>query len=265
MIARLERLLAEIDERNVDNVARTESYLELYALTRAHPPDWPWLLLAHFVSRNAGYLMAGLREAIDDDRRAFDQAALVELFVFLERANFLIFYDAWHHVVTHLMGGSLRPGRTPRFVHEAYARHRREGDERRLVFDLVENEQNYIERRVVHRAGFDRARALVGFFEAMGAERPMRFGPFDSGITVGGFASLPRRIATGRRLFDAALRDRSRREALYVWARKHPHTGSRVDYGGRGGPTLRGAWPVAAVRAIAADIHAPPEPDPDWP
>jgi hypothetical protein len=265
VLAALERLLDEIDERNADNVARTESYLELYALTRAHPPDWPWLLLAHFVSRNAGYMMSGLREAIDDPRRAFGEPALVELFLFLERANYLIFYDAWHHVVSHLMGRPLAPGRTPRFVHEAYARHRRNGDERCLVFDLIENEQNYIEHRVVHRAGFERARALVSFFESVGAERSMRFGGLDSGITVGGFASLHRRIATGQRLFDVVLRDRGRRDELYVWARAQAHTGSRADYGGRATVGLRRAWPVATVRALDAGIHAPAEPDPRWP
>jgi hypothetical protein len=36
-------------------------------------------------------------------------------------------------------------------------------------------------------------------------------------------------------------------------------------YGGKDGPTVRQAWPLAAVRAMWAPIHAPAEPDPLYP
>jgi hypothetical protein len=115
--ARLEGLLAELDGRNSDNVARTESYLELYALTRAHPPDLPWLLMAHLVSRNAGYLMTEAARTLDRGDSALSPHAVRELFLFLERANYLIFFDAWHHVLHHLLGRSadVQPGRCSRF------------------------------------------------------------------------------------------------------------------------------------------------------
>ena len=118
---RLDRLLGEIDERNRDNVARTASYLELYAITRNEGRELPWLFMAHLVSRNAGYLMSDLARAIDRDDGVFSREALEEMFAFLERANFLIFHDAWRHMIVHLLGGA-HDERTPRYMREAYAR-----------------------------------------------------------------------------------------------------------------------------------------------
>jgi hypothetical protein len=263
--ATLERLLAELDARNRDNVTRTASYLELYAYTREHPPDVPWLLMAHLVSRNGGYMMTDVAQSLARGG-PFSRESLEELFLFLERANFLIFYDAWYHVLHHLLGRSreLAPRRTPRFVCEAWARHEREYDERQLVCDLVVNEQNLIEHRVVHNPRFARALAVVGFVEAVGRERPIVLPGIDEKITVGGFGSLERRIATGWRIFDVALADHARRDALFRWAIAHPHTGSRAVYGGRATPSLREAWPEDRVRPLWDAVHGPPEDDPLW-
>lgn len=279
----LERWLAEIDARNTDNVARTNSYLELYDYTCDHPPDLPWVLMAHLVSRNAGYLMTDLarrlaRESGRTDQPGFPEAA-TNLFLLLERANFLIFHDAWYHVLSHLLGrtDSAPEGRTTQFVIGAWRRYvdalNEEGTdgkpspalERALVFDLVENEQNFIERRAVHHERFGPARALIGLIESSGREKPIHLPLTEAEIRVGSFVDLEHRIAAGRRIYDEVLADRDRREALRTWAQQHPHDGSRAVYGGRPGPPLREAWPVARVRAMWAGIHAPPEPDPEFP
>src|SRR5262245_66157406 len=97
----LERWLEELPIRNRDNPSRTESYLELYAHTVAHPPDLPWLLMAHLVSRNAGYWMSELCARIENKPEQAE--GLEKLFLLLERANYLIFWDAWWHVVHHLL------------------------------------------------------------------------------------------------------------------------------------------------------------------
>ncbi|AUX36388.1 MULTISPECIES: DUF2515 family protein [Sorangium] len=272
--ARLAALLDELDARNVDNVARTESYLELYALTRAHPPDLPWLLMAHLVSRNAGALMTEIAAALDRGDGAIAPSALRESFLFLERANHLIFFDAWYHVLHHLLGQSaeLRPGRCSQFVRDAWARHeaaRGAGQphlalERALVRDLVTNEQNVIERRVVHHPRFSNARALLALAEALGQETPVVLPCARAPIRVGGFAFLDRRIAAGMRIYGA-MADRAARDAMYEWARRHPHDGSWAPWGGPPRPRLREAWPAPAVRALWDGIHAPPEPDPGWP
>jgi hypothetical protein len=189
----------------------------------------------------------------------------------LERANFLIFHDAWHHVLHHLLGRTdqLRSPRTPRFMIETWRRHERAADqdgERALVLDLVHNEQNLIERRVVHHDELAPGLRLLEFIERSGREKPMHF-PADGApaITVGGFAHLERRIATGARIYDEVLAEPARRAALLAWAQAHPHTGSREVYGGKPGPAIRQAWPAVRVRALWSGVHAPMEPDPLYP
>src|SRR5207245_1834930 len=111
----------------------------------------------------------------------FSRRALTELFLFLERANYLIFHDAWHHVLHHLLGRSaaVAEGRVARFMREAWRHYEAQPGpptperERRLVLELVRNEQSYIERRVVHAPRFEAPRAIIAFIEAIGREAPI--------------------------------------------------------------------------------------------
>ena len=205
--------------------------------------------------------------------KSFSPRALTELFLFLERANYLIFYDAWHHVIHHLLGRShaLGEGRVARFMREAWRFYEARAHavspdvERRLVLDLVTNEQNFIERRVVHAPRFETPRAIIAFIESVGREAPLVLPLTGVRIAVGGFAALSRRIETGRRIFDEVLADPTRRSEISAWALEHPHTGARSVYGGPDGPSLRDVWSVASVRALWDGIHAPAEPDAEWP
>ncbi len=274
-IRALERFLAQRGERNRDNVSRTASYLELYAFARSHEVELPWLLMAHLVSRNAGYLMTDLGVALRAPENVFTEAATRELFCFLERANFLIFDDAWHHVLHHLLGRTTHLGaETPRFMREAWRRYEdavargaSPEVERSLVLDLVRNEQNLIEMRVVHHPRFERARAMVAFFEGVGREAPIVLPKTDARITVGGFAKLERRIQTGERIFDTVLAPRAGRDDIFAWAMAHAHTGWRGVYTSKTphASTLRDVWPHDSVRSRWPELHAPPEHDPRWP
>ncbi len=265
-------MLAEKDARNRDNVARTESYLELYALCRAYSVELPWVLMAHLVSRNAGYLMTDLGETRAGS--LFTREALNELFLFLERANFLIFDDAWEHVLHHVLGRvSALDARTPRFMREAWARYEESAAreitpalERSLVVDLVTNEQNLIESRVVHDARFARSRAMIAFFEDAQVDGAVVLPLTRARIRVGAFAQLEKRIDAGRRIFDEVLAGREGRDAIFAWAVAHPHTGSRTTYKSDAeARTLREAWPVEEVVRLWAGVHAPQEPDAAWP
>ncbi|MDB4959748.1 MAG: hypothetical protein JWO36_7317 [Myxococcales bacterium] len=262
----LRKLRSELLDRNRDNVSRTASYLELYAWTRDHGPELPWLFMAHLVSRNAGYLMSDLARRIAGTADPTVAAAMRTLFVLLERGNFLIFYDAWHHVLSYLAGDPLRAPRVPVFMCEAWARFDRGRDERQLVLDLVHNEQNLIERRAVHHPELAPGMLLLDLIEASGREKPLVFPPPDaSEIRVSGFKQLARRIAAGQRIFDEVVADTTRRQAMFEWALAHPHTGSRAIYGGTPGPTVREAWPIDTVRGLWPHVHADPEPDPAYP
>jgi hypothetical protein len=272
----LDRALGELDARNQDNVTRTESYLELYAFSRARGLDLPWLLMAHLVSRNAGYLMTDLARALGGAAGG-DPAmagALTDLFLLLERGNWLIFWDAWHHVTLHLAGRSseMAAGRVPAFMRDAWRRYEAAAAhgvdatvERAIVLDLVHNEQHFIERRAVHLPRLAAGLRAITFIEQSGREKPMHFPVGEAEIKVGGFGALARRIETGRRIFDEVVAERARRDALFAWARANAHTGSRAVYGGKPGPTLGEAWPVARVKELWAGVHAPPEADPSYP
>jgi hypothetical protein len=267
-VARLDGWLTELDERNRDNLTRTESYLELYAWTRANGCELPWVLMAHLVSRNAGYQMSDLGRHLARGADPVQSEAVKWLFVLLERGNFLIFWDAWFHVLHALAGrvSTLTPPRTPRFMIDAWARYQRDGGERQLVIDLVTNEQNLIERRAVHNPALIQGRRLVELIEGGRREQALHFPlPDVAQIFVGGFSRLDRRIHAGTRIYDEVVADRGRRDALFEWAVANPHTGSRSIYGGKAGPTVRAVWPYEAVRRMWDPIHAPAEPDPLWP
>jgi hypothetical protein len=259
--------LGELDDRNRDNVARTDAYLELYAWTRANGRELPWVLMAHLVSRNAGYLMSDLARMLDrPDTDAALADAMRNLFLLLERANWLIFHDAWHHVLTYLLGQELTNPRVPRFMIDAWSRHTAAPDERRLVLDLVHNEQHLIEHRAVHHAHLAAGARLLAIIEASGREKPLHFALSGApDIRVQGFAQLQRRIEAGRRIYDEVIAVPARRDALFEWAVAHPHTGSRDVYGGKPGPRVREAWPVDQVRAMWPGVHGPMEPDPRYP
>lgn len=269
----MELTVDDIAERNRDNVTRTASYLELYAWTRENGPDLPWVLMAHLVSRNTGYFLCELAQRSEDRRKKGDDAsadAMISLALLLERGNHVIFNDAWRHVIAHLRRREGLPPLpdtgTTRFMESAWARFEREGGERHIVLDLVHNEQNVIERRVVHNERFAPGLRVLQFIEMSGRERPLHFpnvsDPMPE-IRVGGFAELAKRIAAGRRIFDEVVGPH--RDALFAWATEHPHTGSRAVTGGPAEPTIRDAWPVHRFVEADADIHAALEDDPLFP
>lgn len=260
----LARLGDEREARNCDNIARTASYLELYRYTVENPPELPWLLMAHLVSRNAGWLMSDLARSQTRGQAGIPPEVFAEIFLFLERANYLIFYDAWAHTLAQLRGVAFDP-QTPRFMRAAWAKYGAQPDERQLVLDLVHNEQHYIEHRVVHNPRFARPVQMIGFIEAAGREKPITLPLSPVEIRVGGFADITRRIATGRRIYDEVLADRKQRHAIYEWALANPHTGDRAVMGGRPTPLLRAVWPRERVRALDPQIHALPESDPTYP
>ena len=258
---------AELEARNADNLTRTSSYLELYAHSRTLGRELPWLLMAHLVSRNTGYLLGDLATRIDDRCRKGDEAsadAMESLALLLERGNHVIFDDAWRHVLAHLRGEE--DLRTTAFMRDAWRRFERDGGGRQLVLDLVHNEQNVIERRVVHNERFGPGLRMLQLIEMAGRERPLHFPevvvPMPE-IRVGGFSVLGNRIEAGRRIFDEIIHQH--RDALFAWSMEHPHNGSRAAYGGPDGPTIPDAWPARRFRSRDAEIHAPLEVDPLFP
>ena len=86
------------ERENASNPLRTNYYGRYWTKN----PEIPWALLAHLVSRNAGYQMSDLRRYIEFDVRPgvhpFDlltDSHIKALFALLETGNFLIFRDVY--------------------------------------------------------------------------------------------------------------------------------------------------------------------------
>ncbi|MFS0840108.1 DUF2515 family protein [Paenibacillus sp. 1P03SA] len=85
----VERIRLETQRRNRNNVTRTRAYWNLYE----QHPELHWALLAHMVSRNGGWNMTDLEGEFLPS--LLKRPAREALFAFLERANVLIFGDAY--------------------------------------------------------------------------------------------------------------------------------------------------------------------------
>jgi Protein of unknown function (DUF2515) len=114
---------------NLNNPRRTDYYLEYW---RRHPEIW-WALLAHLVSRNAGWAMSDLaryvfwsRSVLVGRPAVLVGADLIQLSILqlLEVANFLIFYDVYPQL-------------------EAYAWAKREPDASDRLFDTLASEPKF--------------------------------------------------------------------------------------------------------------------------
>ena len=146
-----QRILQQTQEHNRNNITRTKAYLDIY---QRHP-ELHWALLAHMVSRNGGYNMTDLKG--DLISRAMEAGEAEQFFQFLERANWLIFADAYPQL---LLYEASRQAEQPlfhllpyfsvsRFMHPIWERFWKTKDSSLLTLALIVNEQNFIEERVV--------------------------------------------------------------------------------------------------------------------
>nr|WP_269148260.1 DUF2515 family protein [Paenibacillus glucanolyticus] len=81
---------------NRSNVTRTQAYYDCYKSY----PELHWALLAHMVSRNAGWNMSDLKGGLMSDLT--DSQFKNHLYRFLERCNALIFQDAYPQLLLYI-------------------------------------------------------------------------------------------------------------------------------------------------------------------
>ena len=86
----------ETGRKNLDNISRTNAYLDYYLET----PEMIWAFLASMVSRNGGYNMCDLQG--EWFPKMIDPAIRQRLFLTYERANWLIFRDAYSQLLLYL-------------------------------------------------------------------------------------------------------------------------------------------------------------------
>lgn len=259
----VKRISDETQQANRNNLTRTAAYLEVYRAC----PELHWALLAHLVSRNGGWSMTDLKGELLP--RLLGKQLRRDIFLFLERANALIFQDAYPQLLLYreskLHNRSLF-GLLPHFhvsvfmapVWEQFWRDRKPAA---LTVGLIINEQHYIEGRVVRDPYYRRAvlehpvfRAqpfmqtnqvlipyrqeenMVGHRqkeEQKGASNSHTAAYPVAGLTVEQFGSLEERIGVGKALYGMLFGIPTICAGAQAFAAACPHTGSRADYNPR--------------------------------
>lgn len=241
--ALLSRIREESAMHNRNNVTRTMAYLAMYD----RRPELHWALLAHMVSRNGGWNMTDLQgEWLP---RLLGERKRDDIFRFLERANALIFGDAYSQLLVYeysvrnhrplfhllpLLGVSC-------FMQPVWEQFWTTRNSTLLTVALIVNEQHYIENRVV-RQPYYRKRVIDTLFFGMqsllqlnAVLLPYAHGQKPQELRLAGlimerFSSIRERIEFGKRLYTLLFAVPRIGEGAIAFARTVRHTGSRADY-----------------------------------
>ncbi len=246
-------------KKNYDNISRTNAYQDFYYLH----PEVKWSFLASMVSRNAGWSMTDLqgkwfRKALNLQQRNL-------LFMTYERANWLIFHDAypqlllykWSKRIKKPLFHLLNAFHVSRFMENEWNHFWKSQDENRLMIALIINEQNVIQKPVIenkqyHHLVFNslpyKMQDLLHFSSVV---FPILSGKL-FGFSAVHFQHLSTRIELGKRLawllFYSGLF-----EHFSLFSKTVTHTGSRYDYEKylpgnriRETPLLRTVYPIVS-------------------
>ncbi|GMA64685.1 DUF2515 family protein [Alicyclobacillus fastidiosus] len=153
----VEEILETTGEHNRNNLTRTAAYLRFY---RARP-EVHWAFLAHMVSRNGGFSMTDVKG--EWFSRIAATAQHTRFFEFLERANWLIFGDAYPQLLLYEKCESLGRDLThllpalgvSRFMRPIWKTFLQTKDSSLLTHALIINEQNFIQSRVIESPNYD--------------------------------------------------------------------------------------------------------------
>lgn len=240
----IERIQHQTRDWNSDNISRTRAYLSFYQKR----PEVHWALLAHLVSRNAGWNMTDLRGEYLP--RLLSVQEQTDYYSFLERGNWLIFQDAYPQLLLYEESVKRQTNLfhlLPRlhvssFMQGAWNHFWKTGDRQHLTISLIINEQHYLEEQVMRDQKYLRTVIQTLPFalqELLQLGHILFPSPTEDlsggaltlyGNNVSHFASLSERIALGKKLYALLFRDSARLEGILAWAVNQPHSGSRKDY-----------------------------------
>ncbi len=152
----LHYILSETKKHNADNISRTKAYQNFYM----QYPEMKWALLASMVSRNAGWNMTDLH--LSPFRKILSTKQRNRLFMTYERANWLIFSDAYPQLLTYALSihynqplfHLLSRFRVSRFMKKEWDYFWKHSDRNRLMTALIINEQNVIHSPVIKQDYF---------------------------------------------------------------------------------------------------------------
>ncbi|PWW06251.1 uncharacterized protein DUF2515 [Paenibacillus cellulosilyticus] len=239
----LDYIRGETARLNRNNVTRTIAYLAMYE----RRPELHWALLAHMVSRNGGWNMTDLQgEWLP---RLLSERKRDDIFLFLERANALIFGDAYPQLLLYEHSVRIRRPlfhllpllRVSCFMQPVWEQFWTTRNSTVLTVALIVNEQNYIESRVVQHPYYRKNVIDTLFFGMQSLLQlnaillPYAHGQKPQELRLAGlilerFSSLYERIEIGKRLYALLFAVPRIGEGVAAFARSVRHTGSRADY-----------------------------------
>lgn len=221
---------------NVDNISRTKAYQNFYFSF----PEIHWAFLASMVSRNAGWNMTDL--SIDPFYSMLSQQEKKDLFSTYERANWLIFSDAYPQLLIYAYSCETRKPlfdclsffHVSSFMIEEWWKFWEEKDYTRLVYALIINEQNIIQKPVIeqsyykhevfHKLPFQCQDLLYLSAVMFPTLKGELFGAY-----AHGFSNLTKRIKLGKKLY-ATLFHQDLYRGFHAFARYTEPTGTRFEY-----------------------------------
>lgn len=232
----IKRIEQEVAKGNKDNISRTKFYQSFYL----RHPRISWAFLASMVSRNAGWNMCDLsgREAV----KLLDEKARGQMLAALEKANWLIFKDAYPQLLIYQhskllkrpLFHLLRAFSISEFMIREWQIYWDYHNEIRLMYALIVNEQHVIQQEVIEHPDFKHPVFSSSYFKILELSHfncmilPTCGGEL-YGDSVVKFKKVRERINLGKRL-SSILFHPDLHSYFLTFAICTEPTGSRRDY-----------------------------------
>lgn len=221
---------------NLDNLKRTKAYQQYYSKF----PEMKWVLLASFVSRNAGWNMTDLYH--EPLHMLLGKKERLQLFLIYEKANWLIFSDAYPQLLVYQLSKKLkRPlfyllpkWQVSEFMIAEWSHYWIHRDGERLLRSLIINEQQVIQKPIIENQEYHRSifknlpYMLQNSFKTNAVLLPTTKATI-YGLWVRQFTKMDERILLGKQLASIIFHPHLYPE-FHAFHRTVPHTGSRMDY-----------------------------------
>ncbi|RUQ29343.1 DUF2515 domain-containing protein [Peribacillus cavernae] len=232
----INKINALMEKSNQDNISRTKAYEYFFSIH----PEIKWAFLAGMVSRNAGWNMCDLEGELFP--KVVSRSFRHVLFITYERANWLIFHDAFPQLLLYHYSTKYKASlfhlschfRISEFSEKEWKRFWHFRDEERLLYSLIINEQNVIEEPVIRHQFYNPFvfHSLLFNFQDWLHFSTVLFPMYSGdmyGLSVSDFRNVDSRIELGKKL-SLLLFDRELFPEFYKFARFTEPTGSRHDY-----------------------------------
>lgn len=232
----LHYIIKQTKTHNLDNITRTNAYQNFYY----EFPEIKWAFLASIVSRNAGWNMTDL--TLTPFKKLLGENERNRLFMTYERANWLIFSDAYPQLLTYKLSVKLnkpmfhilRELHVSKFMEREWNNFWEYRNLDKLMISLIINEQNVIQKPVLNQPFFhkhvfnDSPYFLQNLLYMNAVILPAKSLPL-YGAFVHNFTNVTNRIVLGKHLAEIVFSHHHYAD-LNSFVRKETHTGSRIDY-----------------------------------